>query len=113
MADNPNLNGQQFYHASNWDFEPGQTLTPEGARRSHVFYTDSLGVAARHGTNVYRVTPETPGQDRTRSFVPWATESMTRSSLRVEGKLSPDEVKAGNADFARQKADWLTSNGGG
>lgn len=112
MAASDHLSGPQFYHATNHEFEPGKTLTPEGARSSHVYYSDNLGIASRHGTNVYRVTPETPDKDRRRAFTPYADELMTRSSLRVEGKLSPDEVSRGNAEYERTRANWRAQNGG-
>jgi hypothetical protein len=99
------LNPVQFYHASNWDFPEGKTLTPAGARRSEVFYTDHLPSAHRYGTNVYKVTPETPGADRSRDFGS-AKEYMTRSSLRVDGKVDPAAVQASVREHKRKK--WGT-----
>jgi hypothetical protein len=96
------LSQQQFYHASNHDFSPGKELTPEGARRSHVFYTDSLPAADRYGSNVYRVTPSSPGEDRRRDFGT-SSEYLTRTSLRVEGKVHPDEVKAAVREHKKKR----------
>jgi hypothetical protein len=65
------LNGQQFFHGSDYEFEPGEHVLSPRARNDlqggnqvsvdpdNVFLTNSRAEAASWGKHVYRVEPHT------------------------------------------------------
>jgi hypothetical protein len=59
MTAQDNLNPQQFFHGSQWDFKPGQILDAKDAPESHyydtpdphVYYTTDRRAASRYADN--------------------------------------------------------------
>lgn len=94
MAASDHLQPQQFYHGSPSDLSSGEVLTPERARNSHVYYTDSIDVASRYGTSVYTVAPLVASGDRRRSYGATASEYLTKTGVQVTGRVPDTEIQA-------------------
>lgn len=65
MAASDHLNGQQFYHASDFVHKPGAELTPEGAEKATgsrppfgaMWYSSDASTIGGFGQHIYAVKP--------------------------------------------------------
>lgn len=122
------------YHGSDDDLPTGTHLTPEGADthgrvavpytqpgvgdNRYVFYTDSPGLAASYGKNVYTVESMAPpsgrGKDKRRAHsgepgFPRSYEYLSTKGFRVTGRLSPEEAET--AKTAHWDRYWKSRGG--
>jgi hypothetical protein len=106
VAAQDNLNGDQFFHGSSYEFKPGDELTVSGAQgfsgtsKRKLYFSDDVALASSFGGNVYRVTPtgdhtrKRRPRDKQEPGFPTEYEYSTRHPLRVEGKVPEDDIWA-------------------